>query len=412
MRSRRRSRSNTGGLHDTNILLIVTGGIAAYKSAYLVRLLKRGGAAVRVVMTDAAAAFITPLTFEVLSENPVHRELFTPRSTPGVEHIDLARWADLIVVAPATADFLAKAAVGIAGDLAGTVLVAARCPVFFAPSMNEAMWLSPTVMRNRETLRRDGHRFIEPGAGELACGETGSGRMAEPGEIVAALEHASAPRALDGVRVLVTAGRTEEDIDPVRFISNRSSGRMGFALAARAAELGARVTIIHGPVDVPVPSADTVQRVKTAGEMKRTVMQFFPRCDILIMAAAVADYTPVRAAPGKVKRGDGTLSIELHPTVDILAAVSGKKRTDQIVVGFALETENAERNAREKAKRKGCDYLVLNRVGERTGFTAETNQVTLFRGSRKVLGTPLVSKAEAAAALLERIAADRRLRHG
>lgn len=399
-------------MHDTNIILIVTGGIAAYKSAFLVRLLKRAGAAVRVVMTDAAAAFITPLTFEVLSENPVHRELFAPRNTTGVAHIDLARWADRIVVAPATADFLAKAAAGVAGDLAGTVLVAARCPVYFAPSMNEAMWQSPTVVRNIETLRGDGCRFIEPGAGELACGEAGSGRMAEPEEIVAALGRTFAPGALAGVRVLVTAGRTEENIDPVRFISNRSSGRMGFALATRAMELGARVTLVHGPVDVPVPPIDTVRRVNTAAEMKRAVVRVFPRCDLLIMAAAVADYTPVRAAQEKIKRDGGTLSIELKPTSDILAAVSGKKRANQVIVGFALETDDAERNARAKAKRKGCDYIVLNRVGGQTGFATATNQVTLFKGDRTVLETPLVSKIEAAAALLERIAADRRLRHG
>ncbi len=399
-------------MRDTNILLIVTGGIAAYKSAFLVRLLRRGGAAVRVVMTDAAAAFITPLTFRTLSEHPVHRELFAPASAPGVAHIDLARWADRIVVAPATADFLAKAAAGLGDDLAGTVLLAARCPVFFAPSMNEAMWRNPTVVRNIETLSRDGRRFIEPGAGELACGEAGSGRMAEPGEIVSALAQTFAPGALAGVRVLVTAGRTEEAIDPVRFLSNHSSGRMGFALAARAVEMGAWVSLIHGAVDVPVPRVDTVRRVAAAADMKRAVMRAFPRCDLLVMAAAVADYTPARAAREKMKRGSEALSIELRPTPDILAVVHEKKSAGQVVVGFALETEDAERSARLKAKRKGCDYIVLNRVGERTGFTAGTNQVTLFKGGRKVLETPLISKTEAASVLLERIAGDRRLRHG
>ncbi len=366
----------------------------------------------RVVMTDAAAEFITPLTFGTLSENPVHRELFAPGSGPGVAHIDLARWADRIVVAPATADFLAKAAAGLGDDLAATVLLAARCPVYFAPSMNEAMWRSAAVARNIETLRRDGRRFIEPGAGELACGEVGPGRMAEPEEIVSALDHAYAPGALTGVRVLVTAGRTEENIDPVRYISNRSSGRMGFALAARAVELGARVTLIHGAVDVPVPRVDTVMRVGTAAEMKRAVMRAFPRCDLLVMAAAVADYTPARAAREKMKRGGEALSVELRPTPDILAAVHEKKSAGQLVVGFALETGDAERSARAKAKRKGCDYIVLNRVGKRTGFAVETNQVTLFKGGRKVFETPLVPKTEAAAMLLERIAGDRRLRHG
>lgn len=412
MRSRRRSSSSAGGLHDTKILLIVTGGIAAYKSALLVRLLRRGGAAVRVVMTEAATAFVSPLTFGVLSGHPVHRTLFGSDGGSGVAHIDLARWADSIVVAPATADFLARAAAGMGDDLACTVLLAARCPVYFAPSMNEAMWRHPTVGRNIETLRRDGHRFVETGEGELACGETGAGRMAEPEAIVSALVRDHGPGSLDGVRVLVTAGRTEERIDPVRYLSNRSSGRMGFALASRAALMGARVTLIHGAVDIPVPSVERVVRVGTAAEMKRAVTRAFSRCDLLVMAAAVSDYTPARTAREKIKRGADALSIELRPTTDILAAVCAAKDAGQVVVGFALETEHAERNARMKAKRKGCDYLVLNRVGTRTGFTAETNRVILFKGTRKVLETPLVPKSEAAGALLERIAADRRLRHG
>jgi phosphopantothenoylcysteine decarboxylase/phosphopantothenate--cysteine ligase len=397
-------------LHGKNILLIVTGGIAAYKSAFLVRLITRGGGAVRVVMTDAAAAFVTPLTFEVLTGNPVYRDLFAPRSEPGVDHVDLAHWAERIIVAPATADFLARAAAGLADDLAATVLVASRCPVYFAPAMNDAMWRNPTVGRNIETLRRDGRRFIEPGAGDLACGDSGPGRMAEPERIVEVLAQSFAPGPLAGLRVLVTAGRTEEEIDPVRFISNRSSGRMGFALAARAADLGAAVTLIHGPVDVDAPAVDTVKRVGTAAEMKRAVMRAFPRCDLLIMAAAVADFTPARRAKGKMKRGDDGLSIELRPTPDILAAVGEKKTTNQVVVGFALETDDAERNAVAKAKRKGCDYIVLNRVGGRTGFAVSTNQVTLFKGGRRLLETPLVPKTDAASMILEALTSDKRLR--
>jgi phosphopantothenoylcysteine decarboxylase/phosphopantothenate--cysteine ligase len=410
MENRGRSSEQRGGLHDRNILLIVTGGIAAYKSAFLVRLLKQCGAAVRVVMTDAATAFVTPLSFEVLSGYPVNRDLFAPRTTPRVEHIDLARWAERIVVAPATADFLAKAAGGLADDLASTVLIAARRPVFFAPSMNEAMWRNRAVARNIDIVKRDGHRFIEPGSGELACGETGSGRMAEPEEIVAALERSFAPGKLAGVRLLVTAGRTEEDIDPVRFISNRSSGRMGFALAGQARERGAHVTLIHGPVDIPVPTVHSVKRVGTAAGMKSAVTRAFPRCDVLLMSAAVSDYAPVRKAAEKIKRNTGALSIELRPTPDILAAVCEKKRADQIVVGFALETTDAERNALVKAQRKGCDYIVLNRVGEGTGFAAATNQVTMYRGGRKVLETPLVTKADAAAMILDGVSKDRRLR--
>lgn len=397
-------------MHDRNILLIVTGGIAAYKSAFLVRLLMQSGAAVRVVMTDAATAFVAPLTFEVLSGYPVNRDLFAPRTSPGVEHIDLARWAERIVVAPATADFIAKAAGGLADELASTVLVAARCPVYFAPSMNEAMWRNRAVARNIEVMKRDGHRFIEPGSGDLACGETGSGRMAEPEEIVAALERSFTPGKLADVRLLVTAGRTEEDIDPVRFISNRSSGRMGFALAGQARERGAHVTLVHGSVDIPVPAVHVVKRVKTAAEMRSAVTRAFPRCDVLFMAAAVSDYAPVRKAGEKIKRSPGELSIELRPTPDILEAVCGKKREDQIVVGFALETSDAERNALSKAQRKGCDYIVLNRVGEDTGFATETNQVTMYRGGRKVLETQLVTKADAAVMILDGVSKDRRLR--
>ncbi len=410
MENRGRSSKHGGGLHDRNILLIVTGGIAAYKSAFLVRLLVRSGAAVRVVMTDAATAFVAPLTFEVLSGYPVNRDLFAPRAKPGIEHVDLARWAERIVVAPATADFLAKAAGGLADDLASTVLVAARCPVYFAPSMNEAMWRNRAVARNIEIVKRDGHRFIEPGSGDLACGETGSGRMAEPEEIVAALERSFAPGKLAGVRLLVTAGRTEEDIDPVRFISNRSSGRMGFAIAEQARERGAHVTLIHGPVDIPVPAVHSVKRVGTAAGMKSAVTRSFPRCDVLVMAAAVSDYAPVRRAGEKIKRDAGALSIELRPTPDILEAVCKKKRADQIVVGFALETNDGEKNALSKARRKGCDYIVLNRVGEGTGFAAATNRVTMYRGGRKVLETPLVTKADAAAMILDGVSKDGRLR--
>ena len=397
-------------MHGKRILLIVTGGIAAYKSAYLVRLLRRGGALVRVVMSEAATEFVTPLTFEVLSGNPVSWDLFAPRDEPGVEHVELATWAERIIVAPATADYLSKAAAGAADDLASTVLVAARCPVIFAPAMNAGMLENPAVGRNISILKSDGRRFIEPGEGELACGETGQGRMAEPEDIVEAIRSTFALPLLSGIRVLVTAGRTEEEIDEVRYISNRSSGRMGFAIASAAREMGAKVTLIHGRVDLPPPGVDSVKMVVSAGEMRKAVAGAFPRSDVVIMAAAVSDFTPAKRTAGKIQRGKEKLSLELEPTVDILASIGKKKRKDQIVVGFALEADDAEKRAREKIRRKGCDYLVLNRIGENTGFDVKTNSIVLFKDTRKILETGLVSKEEAASLVLGKVSSDRRLR--
>ncbi len=410
MKSRRGISRRGVTLHGKRILLIVTGGIAAYKAAYLVRLLRRGGALVRVVMSEAATEFVTPLTFEVLSENPVSWDLFAPRNDPGVEHVELASWAERVVVAPATADFLSKAAHGAADDLASTVMAAVRCPILLAPAMNTGMWENPAVVRNLSTLERDGRRIIEPGTGELACGETGPGRMAEPEGIVEAIRDSFAPSLLSGVRVLVTAGRTEEEIDAVRYISNRSSGRMGFALADAAKEMGAKVTLVHGAVDLEPPAVDIVKRVVSAADMKREVARAFPRSDILVMAAAVSDFTPVKRKAGKIERGSGNLELELEPTVDILASLGGKKRKNQIIVGFALESKDAEKRARKKIREKGCDYLVLNRIGDKTGFGVETNRITLFKASRKILETGLIRKEEAAAIVLGKVASDGRLK--
>lgn len=397
-------------MHEKKILCIVTGGIAAYKAAFLVRLLIQRGAIVRVVMTEAATEFVTPLTFEVLSGNPVSWDLFAPRDEPSVEHVALATWAERVIVAPATADFISKAACGAADDLASTVLAAARCPVFMAPAMNAGMWENPAVMRNVATLRSDGRFLVEPGSGELACGETGPGRMAEPEDIVAAIERSFAPGDLDGVKVLVTAGRTEEEIDDVRYISNRSSGRMGFAIARAAREMGAEVSLIYGPVDVPVPGARSTKRVTTAAEMKRAVTRAFPSCDLLIMAAAVADFTPSRKRSGKMKRERTAIRIELEPTPDILASLAKRKKKSQVVVGFALEEQGNEAAARKKIAGKGCDYLAMNVMSETTGFGVSTNSITLFKGSRKVFETGLVSKYEAAVGVLREIASDSRLR--
>ena len=405
---RRRSRGGTAPFAGSNVLLIVSGGIAAYKSASLVRLLARAGAAVRVVMTAGARRFVQPLTFEVLSGHPVHDDVFEDAGG-AVRHIELADWADAAIVAPATADLVAKVAAGIADDLATTTMLALRVPLFVAPSMNEAMWASAPVRRNCERLAADGTIFVQPGTGELACGTTGPGRMAEPEEIAGAVERHLRPGDLDGVRVLVSAGRTEEEIDPVRYLSNRSSGRMGFALAREAARRGARVTLVHGPVDVAPPAVDRVTEVRSAAEMKRALGRAFPRCDVLLMAAAVADFTPAKPAGEKIRRGDEAVSLELKPTPDILRLLAKRRKPGQTVVGFALETTDAEKNARRKLAGKGCDLLVLNRVGEKTGFGGETNAVAVFgpRG-RKILETPIVTKAEAAARILDAVSAARR----
>jgi phosphopantothenoylcysteine decarboxylase/phosphopantothenate--cysteine ligase len=410
MKQRERGSRREAGIHGKHILVIVTGGISAYKSTFLVRLLKHGGARVRVVMTDAATKFVTPLTFEVLSGSHVPVDMFAPRDEPAVEHVELASWADRVVVAPATADFLAKSANGLADDLPSTVLLAVRCPVYFAPAMNTGMWENPSVLRNIATLKTDGKKFIEPGTGDLACGDVGPGRMAEPEDIFRVLTGSFERGDLDGVRVLVTAGRTEEHIDPVRYLSNRSSGRMGFAIAAGAKERGARVELVHGPVDVATPEVDSVTTVISAAQMKRAVLRAFPRCDILVMAAAVADFSPAKQKGKKLKRDTESLTIELVPTDDILAAVGGKKKAGQIVVGFALETDDAERNAVRKGREKGCDYIVLNRVGKDTGFGVSTNQVTMFKSGRRLFTTPVISKEEAASLILERLSKDKRLK--
>jgi phosphopantothenoylcysteine decarboxylase/phosphopantothenate--cysteine ligase len=408
-RSRRRSKGD-GGLEGRKILLAVTGGISAYKSAFLVRLLVKSGAVVRVLMTGAATRFVTPLTFEVLSGNPVPMDMFASRSDAPVAHVDLAAWADAVVIAPATADFIAKVAGGIADDLPSTVVCAARCPVWLAPAMNDGMWDNPAVRRNIRILAEDGRRIIDPGEGDLACGTRGAGRMAEPGDIVSDLTLSFGPGPLSGVRMLITAGRTEEEIDPVRYISNRSSGKMGFALARRAAELGAEVTLVHGPVDVPPPAVSAVRRIGSAAEMKNAVSKAFPKCDVLIMAAAVADYTPASKSRGKIKKGTGGMSLDLEPTADILAGLAGRKKDGQTVVGFALESGDGEASARRKGAAKGCDYIVLNMIGDETGFGTDTNRITVFKGNRKVAGTGLVTKDEAASAILEILSKDRNVK--
>jgi phosphopantothenoylcysteine decarboxylase/phosphopantothenate--cysteine ligase len=409
MQNHPRKNKYHNGLNERKILLVATGGISVYKSVSLVRLLISEGARVRVVMSESATRFVTPLTFKTLSRNPVLMDLFDQGNLSSVPHIELATWAERIIVAPATADFIAKISTGIADDLASTVVCAARCPVLVAPAMNEGMWLNPATKRNIETLRGDKRIIIYPGSGELASGDIGEGRMAEPEEISRRIIDSFADdREFKGVKVLITAGRTEEDIDQVRYISNRSSGKMGFALARQAVNMGAEVSLIHGIVDLPMPEVDTVRVVKTAAEMKEAVLELFGSCDILIMAAAVADYTPVTPREGKIKRDKDSLAIELKKTDDILERVGKMKSKSQRVIGFALEAGDGEREAMKKLKKKNCDFIVLNMIGEKSGFSVSTNEVTLYNESGKLLSTQVISKEEAAGIILREILADRR----
>jgi len=401
-------------LRERRIVLCVTGGIAAYKSAYLTRALVKAGARVLVVMSENAQRFVTPLTFETLSNNPVVTSTFERVHAMGaVEHIDLAEWAELVVVAPATYNLLGKLHAGIADDAVTTFLTAVVCPVFLAPAMNDYMWRNPINQRNVDGLRTLGYRIIDPERGGLACSWEGEGRMREPEAIVEALRAGAPPRLPDGTAhavdaagglagrtILVSAAGTHEAIDPVRFIGNRSSGKMGYALAAEAARRGARVVLVSGPATLPVPpGVAVVRRVETAAAMLAALRHELPRADALLMAAAVADYRPAHPVRDKIKRSKAPLRLDLEPTPDILkslAAAKGKK----LFVGFALETEAPEAAARAKLRRKGLDLVVANRVGPGTGPDADTNQVWIYDADGLVLETPLLDKARIAAAVI------------
>lgn len=366
-----------------NILLGVTGGIAAYKSAELTRRLKDAGAEVRVAMTRAATEFVTPLTFQALSGHPVHTELLDENAEAGMGHIELARWADAILVAPASANFIAKLAQGRADDLLSTLCLASKAPLAFAPAMNQAMWHNPATQANCATLRQRGLRQFGPASGEQACGEVGEGRMLEVPELIDQLAHCFEHGALEGVHIMITAGPTYEPIDPVRFIGNRSSGRMGYALAEAAREAGAVVTLISGPCHLATP--DRVKRVdvETAAQMHKAVFDHLPQCDIFIAAAAVADYRPVEPRHQKIKKDGESLSLTLTRNPDILHDVAHAPNRP-LVVGFAAETENLEKNARDKLARKNLDMIAANLVGQSKtekqdiGFNSEYNALHVF----------------------------------
>lgn len=391
-------------LANRRILLGVTGGIAAYKSAELVRLLKKAGADVRVVMTEGGQAFITPLTLQALSGNPVHTDLLDPAAEAAMGHIELARWADLVLIAPATADFLARLANGVADDLLTTLCLATSATIAVAPAMNQAMYRDAATQANLATLSARGVHRYGPADGDQACGDVGPGRMLEPADIAAAAAGLFQSRLLDGVRVLVTAGPTREAIDPVRYISNHSSGKMGFAVARACADAGAQVTLVCGPAHLPTP--ERVQRINvvSAQQMYDAVLAQIADCDLFIGTAAVADYTPVAVADRKIKKTDSEeMVIRLQRNPDIIGAVSALPRRP-FTVGFAAETHDVVAYGREKLARKKLDMVVANDVSDaRIGFNSEDNAATVvWRGGHREL--PMAGKAQIARSLVELIA--------
>jgi phosphopantothenoylcysteine decarboxylase / phosphopantothenate---cysteine ligase len=390
------------------ITLGVTGGIAAYKSAELVRRLQDEGHSIQVVMTRAAREFITPLTFAALSGQRVITDLFS--NQPGgegsldsaIDHIAVAQRTDLFLVAPATADVLAKFARGIADDFLSTLYLASTAPVVVAPAMNVNMWQHAATQENVAVLRARGVRVVEPGEGYLACGMTGSGRLAGQEEILKAVrEILRGKQDLAGETVLVTAGPTCEDIDPVRFITNRSSGKMGYAVAATAAQRGAKVVLVSGPTALEIPQGVERIDVRSTEEMKRAVQAQFACCTIAIFAAAVADYRPAERSGQKIKRSEASLTLRLEPNPDILAMVA-KEKGERLLVGFAAETENVSENARKKLSQKNADMIVANDVSKQgAGFDGDTNIVTLFSRDDRDLPLPRLSKAEVAEHILD-----------
>jgi phosphopantothenoylcysteine decarboxylase/phosphopantothenate--cysteine ligase len=390
------------------IALGVSGGIAAYKAAEIVRLLQDRGIRVQVIMTQGAQEFIRPLTFAALSGEKVITEMFASEQSPAnidsaIEHIAVAESIDALLVAPATADVIAKFAQGIANDFLSTLYLATTAPVVIAPAMNVNMWNHPATQANLEILKKRGVRIVEPGTGYLACGMTGAGRLAENDAIVAAtLEVMGASQELAGETVLITAGPTREKIDPVRYLTNRSSGRMGYALAEAALRRGARVLLVSGPTALKPPGAAEVSFVESGEQMREAVLKLLPQATIVIKTAAVADYRPKSTASQKIKRA-GPMSLALEPTADILAEIS-RHKTSQIIIGFAAETQNALENARKKLTAKSLDAIVVNDVSrEGVGFDSDRNAVTIITQS-EVVEVPETTKWEVAQRVLDQVA--------
>jgi phosphopantothenoylcysteine decarboxylase/phosphopantothenate--cysteine ligase len=389
----------------TKIVLGVTGCIGAYKSAELVRGLKKRGHAVQVILTRNAREFVTPLTLETLSELPVITELFGEKREQGIRHISLTEECALFLIAPCSADVLAKLALGIADDFLTSFALASRAPLLIAPAMNTNMLEHPAVAGNIATLRSRGAEIVEPGEGWLACGWMGKGRLAEPEEIVARVDaRLRATRDLDGVRFLVSAGPTAEPLDPVRVLTNRSSGKMGFRIAERARDRGARVVLVSGPSSEASPHGVELVRIRTAAEMRDAILGRLDAADVVVMAAAVADYRPEVEAPQKIKKDEKPLTLKLVRTDDILMAIAGRRKKEQTIVGFAAETESLERNAREKLAKKNLDLIVANDVSRSgSGFEAEENEATLIRASGASRKLPLMPKLALADEILDEI---------
>lgn len=390
-------------LKDKNILIGVCGSIAAYKAALLVRLLVKAGAHVRVIMTPDAAAFITPLTLSTLSKNPVLTELVKNEQGEWNNHVALGYWADAFVIAPATANTLAKFANGLCDNLLTSVYLSAKCPVYIAPAMDLDMLAHGSTQRNLETLRSYGNILIEPGFGELASGLTGEGRLAEPEEIVDCLENAlGSTQDLAGKKVLITAGPTYEAIDPVRFISNHSTGKMGYALAENAAARGANVVLVSGPTSLH-PHHPNIKRiaVKSAQEMYDACLLEFGSSDISIMSAAVADYTPIDVQATKIKKQETELRLELTKTKDILKELGIRKSAEQVLVGFALETDNELAHATDKLERKNADLIILNSLQDPgAGFGTDTNKITIISKGKSAKSFDLLPKSKVAELIL------------
>ncbi len=397
-------------LKGKKFILGISGGIAAYKCASLARLLVKEGAEVQVIMTKLAKQFITPLTMATLTKRPILVEFFNPENGEWNSHVDSGLWADAMIVAPATANTMGKMANGIADNLLITTYLSARCPVFVAPTMDLDMYQHPSTQRNMNTLRSYGNHLIEPNSGELASGLVGKGRMAEPEEVVASLKTFFAQKEcgdLSGKKVLVSAGPTHEKIDPVRFIGNYSSGKMGYAIAEELAQRGALVTLVSGPssLEVKHPNIERVD-VVSAGDMLEACQQSFDVMDGAIMSAAVADYTPAVKADEKMKRKAENMSINLVATTDIAAALGQKKTDEQVLVGFALETQDELANARKKLEKKNLDFIVLNSLADKgAGFNSATNKITIIDKYNKMKEFPLKAKTEVACDIVDEFVA-------
>lgn len=394
-------------LANKKILLCVAGGIAVYKAVALVSKLSQAGADVKVIMTESATKFVQPLSFQVMSRNDVYTDTFDEKDSNVIAHINLADWADLVIVAPATANVIGKLANGLGDDMLTTTLLATTAKVWIAPAMNVHMYDHPAVKRNISTLAADGYEFIEPSEGFLACGYVGKGRLEEPEKIVALVDAFFQPKELPltGKKVVITAGPTRERIDPVRFLTNFSSGKMGYALAEAATKLGAETVLVSGPVSLPIPSGVTVENVESAEEMLQAVLQHFDDADIVVKTAAVADYRPKFVFGQKMKKQAGDSTLELERTTDILMTL-GQKKTHQLLIGFAAETNDVEMYAQGKLSKKNADYIVANDVTkEDSGFGIDTNTVVLIGKENYVQHFDNMTKKQLANKLFETVLA-------